>query len=73
MSASLTIDFVTLLPYLVPLAILQYSLMVWALVSLLRTKAPPKHLQRWVWVLIIVLVSTIGPILFLALGRSQDE
>ncbi|MBI4772323.1 MAG: PLDc N-terminal domain-containing protein [Chloroflexi bacterium] len=31
-----------------------------------RTRGP-----RWVWVLVIVLVSTIGPIAYFAFGREE--
>jgi hypothetical protein len=62
-----------LIPYLIPLLLLQYGLLIWALVALLRPKTPPRYLDKWVWLAIIVLLNMIGPILFLSLGRSQDE
>jgi hypothetical protein len=64
---------VPLLPYLIPLMLVQYGLMIWAIVSLFRPKSPPRHLNKWVWLAIILFVNMIGPILFLAIGRSQDE
>lgn len=57
------------LPYLVPIIILQLGLMVVALVDLARrerTRGP-----KWVWALVIVFVSLIGPIIYLVLGREE--
>ncbi len=64
---------VPLIPYLIPLVLLQYGLLVWALVALFKPKAPPRLLNRWVWFAIVLLVNMIGPILFLVIGRNQDE
>lgn len=58
-----------LLPFLVPIIVLQLALMAAALVDLVRrerTKGP-----KWVWVLVVVLVNFIGPILYFALGREE--
>jgi hypothetical protein len=64
---------VPLIPYLIPLMLLQYGLLIWALVALLRPKSPPRFLNKWVWLTIIVLVNMVGPILFLAIGRNPDQ
>jgi len=64
---------IPLIPYLIPLMLLQYGLLIWALIALLRPKSPPRYLNKWVWLAIILLVNMVGPILFLALGRSQNE
>jgi hypothetical protein len=61
------------IPYLIPVFLLQLSLLVWALVALLRPKTPPRLLNKWVWLAIIVCVNLVGPILFLTIGRTQDE
>ena len=60
-----------LLPFLIPLVILDLGLIIFALVDWSRrkrTKGP-----KWVWLLIILFVSTFGPILYLILGREEDE
>jgi hypothetical protein len=52
------------------LGVIQIALLVIALVVLLRT--PNERLVfgiKWPWVLIVVLISMIGPIVFLAVGR----
>ena len=58
------------LPLLIPLFILQLILIIAALIDLARreqTRGP-----KWVWVLVILFVNTIGPIIYFIAGR-QDE
>jgi hypothetical protein len=57
------------LPLLVPIVFLQLGLMIFALVDLIRrekTKGP-----KWAWALIILLISFIGPIVYLMIGREE--
>jgi hypothetical protein len=57
------------LPLLVPVVLLQFGLMIFALVDLVRrerTNGP-----RWLWVLVIVLINFIGPIVYLMIGREE--
>ena len=57
---------------IVSMAVVQLLLMVAALVSLLRKKAPTGDMV--LWLLLIVLVNFIGPILYFAIGQSKlDE
>jgi len=59
----------TLIPFLIPILILQLALMIFALVDLIRrerTKGP-----KWLWALIIVFVNLIGPILYFIIGRED--
>ena len=58
-----------ILPFLIPIAILQLVLVVAALVDLLRrerTRGP-----KWVWLLVILFVKFIGPIIYFMLGREE--
>jgi len=58
-----------LIPLLIPIAIIQLGLMIWALIDLARrerTKGP-----KWVWVLVIVLINLIGPIVYFVVGREE--
>ena len=58
-----------LLPFLIPILLLQLALMIFALVDLTRrerTKGP-----KWLWALIIVFVNLIGPILYFIIGRED--
>ena len=58
-----------LLPFLIPILLLQLALMIFALVDLVRrerTKGP-----KWLWAVIIVVVNLIGPILYFIVGRED--
>lgn len=58
-----------ILPFLIPILLLQLGLMAVALVDLARrerTRGP-----KWAWVLIIVFVNLIGPIIYLVFGREE--
>ena len=58
-----------LLPFLVPVFLLQIALMAVALVDLLRrerTRGP-----KWAWVLVILFVNLIGPVVYLLFGREE--
>jgi len=57
------------LPFLIPLVLLQIVLMVVALVDLIRrerTRGP-----KWVWALVIVFVNLFGPVAYLLFGRGE--
>jgi hypothetical protein len=58
------------LPFLIPLLVIELGLMVFALVDLARRKVV-KGGQKWPWVLVIVLLGIIGPIFYLLVGREQ--
>ncbi|MGM8216302.1 PLD nuclease N-terminal domain-containing protein [Bacillaceae bacterium W0354] len=58
-----------LIKMLLPLIILQFILIVVALIDLARieeTKGP-----KWVWAIVIVLGNLIGPIIYFIFGRRQ--
>lgn len=58
-----------LLPLLIPVLIIQYALVIAAIIDLSRqekTRGP-----KLVWVLVIVLVNFIGPILYFVIGRDE--
>lgn len=58
-----------LLPYLIPILLLQLVLIVVALIDLARrerTRGP-----KWLWVLIILFVNLIGPIIYFVVGREE--
>jgi hypothetical protein len=58
-----------LIPFLIPILLLQLALLVAALVDLARrerTRGP-----KWVWVLVILLGSLIGPIIYFLVGREE--
>jgi hypothetical protein len=58
-----------IIPFLIPVILLQLALLVAALVDLARrerTRGP-----KWVWLLVILMVSLIGPILYFTVGREE--
>ena len=58
-----------LLPFLIPVILLELVLIAVALVDLARrerTRGP-----KWLWALIILFVSGIGPILYFVVGREE--
>lgn len=59
-----------MIPYLVPIVILEVALAVFALRDLSRrerTNGP-----KWLWVLIIVLIQIIGPLSYFVAGRRDE-
>lgn len=66
------IDFMSLMPLLVPLIVLQLGLMVYCLVDLSR-REKVKYLPKWGWALIIILGELVGPVVYLFVGRSESE
>jgi hypothetical protein len=60
---------IELLPFLVPILLLQIVLMVVALVDLIRrerTRGP-----KWVWAVAIVFFNILGPVIYLLAGREE--
>ncbi|AXI08405.1 transcriptional regulator [Oceanobacillus zhaokaii] len=53
-----------------PLLIIQGVLVIVALLDL--AKAESTNGPKWMWVLIIVLANTVGPIIYFIIGRSRD-
>jgi len=54
-----------------PLAIVQVGLMVLALVDWAR-RPRTRYLNRWVWLAIIVILNTLGPLAYFFLGREEE-
>jgi Phospholipase_D-nuclease N-terminal len=68
----MTTDLTPYIPILIPLVILELTLMIVALVHVL-THSTYKAGNRVMWVLIVVLINIIGPVLYFVLGRSDNE
>ena len=58
------------LPFLIPLFVIQLALMVIALVDLFK-RENMKSNTRLVWVFVIILINVIGPIVYLLAGRKD--
>ena len=61
----------TLLLLLTPLIVIQVGLIIFALRDLLRPERKVKGDSKLMWGIIICLVSLIGPILYLVVGREE--
>lgn len=62
----------SLLLVLLPIVVVGVGLVVFSLVDLLK---PERHVvgnNKLIWALVIVLVGTIGPIVYLLAGRKQN-
>ena len=55
---------------LLPFIILEFALKIYCIVQL--TRHGSKHLPDWGWGLIILFVSTFGPVAYLLFGRKRD-
>ena len=64
-----TEKFMELLPYIIPLVLLQLTLMIVALVDLTRRERTRG--SKWVWILVIVFGELIGPIIYFIFGRQD--
>ena len=62
-------EILELLPYFIPLIIIEYGLLIFALVQLVRSEV--QHMPKWGWALIIIFINIIGPIVFLVVGRKK--
>ncbi len=54
-----------------PLAILQLGLLIFALTDWAR-RPHTRYLNRWVWLVIIVIFSILGPTAYFLLGREEE-
>jgi hypothetical protein len=60
-----------LLPLLLPAILLQLILIITALVSILRKEASFE--KKLIWLIVALVVTFIGPILYFAIGSKQLE
>lgn len=64
-------DAAVLIP-IVPVLVLAVLLIGWSLVDIARRRTV-KYLPKWAWVLIVLLVTPLGPILYLVVGREKSR
>jgi Phospholipase_D-nuclease N-terminal len=65
-------DQTAIIAILVPLIVLEVVLVVAALYDLTRPGRRVRGDSKAVWALIVILVSTIGPILYFLVGREPE-
>lgn len=60
------------LPLLIPLILLEVTLMVTALISVLKSKKF-RFGTKALWVIVVVIFQIIGPVIYFVFGRSETE
>ncbi len=71
MQANTPFDFMSILPLLIPLVLIQLVLAIICLVDLAR-REKVKGLPKWAWAIIIVLGELLGPAIYLIVGRAEE-
>ncbi len=56
---------------LAPVVLIELALLVYCLVDLARRRQVPGG-RKWPWALLIIVVSVLGPIAYLLLGRRES-
>jgi hypothetical protein len=59
-----------ILPFLIPLILLQLVLMVTGLIDL--SKRQKTRGPKWLWTLLLILGQLWGPVLYFIFGRGED-
>jgi hypothetical protein len=62
----------SILPFLIPVFIIELGLMVIALVDVVRRERV-RGGNKVIWIIVIVLFSLIGPIAYLLFGREESS
>jgi predicted cobalt transporter CbtA len=65
------IDFMSILPIILPVIAIGMILVLIALIDLYRNRKTRKNVL--LWTLIIIFANTIGPILYFVIGRKDRE
>lgn len=60
-----------LLPFIVPLLLVDIGLIVYALIDLFKSDRHVRGDSKLVWALIIVIFGTLGPLAYLFFGRKD--
>jgi len=60
------------LPVIIPLAVIELGLMIAALIHIFTHKHY-RFGNRILWVIIAVVITTIGPILYFVIGRGEND
>lgn len=61
---------INLFALLAPLIVIQFVLIIVAIIDLAKRKAT--HGPKWLWVLIIIFGNMVGPIIYFIVGRKHD-
>jgi len=58
------------LPLLIPLLLIQFVLMIFALLDIARRER--LRGPKWVWVVVVIFINIIGPLIYFVLGREEE-
>lgn len=61
----------TLAPVLVPLALAELALVIFCLIDLFRRDRRVRGGNKLVWTLVVLLIGTLGPLVYLFWGRED--
>ena len=65
-------EIASLLPIIIPLIVIQFGLMIWALYDITRPDRKVRGDSKVVWALIVIFIGVgIGPVLYLFVGREE--
>jgi hypothetical protein len=56
---------------IIPLALIAIGLLVYALYDLSRPERKVRGGNKWIWLAVILLISTAGPLAYLLVGREE--
>ena len=59
------------LPILIPIVVLEIGLMIYSLSHILKHNKF-KFGNKVMWIVVVVLIQTIGPILYLTIGKDNE-
>lgn len=59
------------LPFLIPLIIVQFGLMIYAIIHILK-HPNYKFGNQTMWLVIVILINLIGPIIYFMFGKGDD-
>lgn len=64
-------EFMEYLPFIIPIILVEFILMLTALVHVLKHQNY-RFGNRILWVIIVVVLQIIGPILYFTIGRGEE-
>lgn len=64
-------SFIEYLPFLLPIMLIEFVLMITALVHVLKHKTY-RFGNRVLWIIIVVFFQIVGPILYFTIGRGEE-
>ena len=63
---------VELLPFLIPVILIQCGLFVFALIDLIKPERKVKGGNKVVWIIVVAFVNIFGPLLYFFWGREES-